>query len=74
MEGKIYTAYPMDADTVLQIAGKFTERMGQPVTLSQVVDKKLLAGFVVRIGFMRFDYSAGARLKEMMRHMLDESV
>jgi F0F1-type ATP synthase delta subunit len=74
MEGKIYTAYPMDADTVSQIAGKFTERMGQKVALTQVVDKRLLAGFVVRIGFLRFDYSAGAKLKEMMRHMLDESV
>jgi F0F1-type ATP synthase delta subunit len=73
MDGKIYTAYPMDADTVLKIAGKFTERMGSPVTLKQVVDKRLIAGFIVRIGFLRFDYSAGARLKEMMRRMLNES-
>jgi F0F1-type ATP synthase delta subunit len=74
MEGTIYTAYPMDEDTVLQIARKFTEKLGKPVTLKQVADKRIIAGFIVRIGFLRFDYSAGARLKEMMRHMLNESL
>jgi F0F1-type ATP synthase delta subunit len=73
MDGKIYTAYPMDDGTVLEIAAKFSEKLGKAVALAQVVDSRLLAGFVVRIGFLRFDYSAGARLKEMMRHMLNES-
>ena len=73
MDGKIYTAYPIADDDVHRIAKKFTEKMGEPVTLSQVVDNRLLAGFVVRIGFLRFDYSTGARLKVMMRHMLNES-
>jgi F0F1-type ATP synthase delta subunit len=73
MDGKIYTAYPIDDGDVRRIAEKFTEKMGEPVTLSQVVDRRVLAGFVVRIGFLRFDYSAGAKLKEMMRHMLNES-
>jgi F0F1-type ATP synthase delta subunit len=73
MDGKIYTAYPIADDDVRRIADKFTEKMGEPVILSQVVDNRLLAGFIVRIGFLRFDYSARARLKEMMRHMLNES-
>lgn len=73
MNGKITTAFPMDADTVLRIAEKFTERMEAPVTLKQEVDKALIAGFIVQIGFLRFDYSARARLKEMMRHMLNEA-
>jgi F0F1-type ATP synthase delta subunit len=73
MDGKIYTAYAMDADTVLKIAEKFEEKMGAPVNLKQEMDKSLIAGFVVQIGFMRFDYSSKARLKEMMRHMLEEA-
>jgi F0F1-type ATP synthase delta subunit len=73
MDGRIYTAYPMDSGAVAGIAGKFTDKMGTAVTLTQVVDRSLIAGFVVRIGFLRFDYSARARLKEMMRHMLNES-
>lgn len=73
MDGKITTAYPMDADTVLKIAEKFEDKMGAPVKLKQEVDKSLIAGFIVQIGFMRFDYTAKARLKEMMRHMLEEA-
>jgi F0F1-type ATP synthase delta subunit len=73
MEGTIYTAYPMDADTVLQIACKFTDKLGKPVTLKPVVDNRIIAGFIVRIGFLRYDYSVGARLKEM-RHMLNEQL
>lgn len=73
MNGKITTAFPMDADTVLQIAEKFTGRMETNVTLKQEVDKSLIAGFIVQIGFLRFDYSAKARLKEMMRHMQSEA-
>ncbi len=72
MEGKLYTAFPMDADTVKSIEAKFAERMEAPVTLKPEVDKSLLAGFIVQIGFLRFDYSARARLKEMMRHMQSE--
>lgn len=72
MEGSIYTAYALDAGEVAGIEAKFTERLGKPVKLKQVVDGRLLAGFVVRIGFLRFDYSVGARLKEMMRHMLSQ--
>jgi F-type H+-transporting ATPase subunit alpha len=72
MEGTIYTAYPMDDATVARIAAQFAEKLGRAVTLKQVVDKRILAGFIVRIGFLRFDYSVGARLKEMMRHMLNE--
>lgn len=72
MDGRIYSAYPMDADTVAKIAAKFTESLGKPVALKPYVDAKLIAGFVVQIGFLRFDYSAGARLKEMMTHMLNE--
>lgn len=72
MEGKLYSAYPLDAETVRGIEVKFTERMEAPVMLKAEVDKSLIAGFVVQIGFLRFDYSARARLKEMMRHMLAE--
>jgi len=72
VEGKLYSAYPMDAETVRGIESKFTARMEAPVTLKPEVDKSLIAGFVVQIGFLRFDYSARARLKEMMRHMLSE--
>jgi F0F1-type ATP synthase delta subunit len=73
MDGKIYTAYSLDPDTLKGIADKFTERMGSAVTLKQEVDSSLIAGFIVQIGFLRFDYSARARLKEMMRHMLGEA-
>jgi F-type H+-transporting ATPase subunit delta len=73
MDGKIYTAYPMDAEAVQGIADKFTERMGSPVRLKQELDASLIAGFIVQIGFLRFDYSARARLKEMTRHMLEDA-
>jgi F0F1-type ATP synthase delta subunit len=72
MEGSVYTAFPLSAEDMAGIEAKFTERLGKPVKLKQVVDGRLLAGFIVRIGFLRFDYSARARLKEMMRHMLSE--
>lgn len=72
MEGKLYTAYPLDAEAVRGIEQKFSARMEAPVMLKPEVDKSLIAGFVVQIGFLRFDYSARARVKEMMRHMLSE--
>lgn len=72
MEGKVYTAYPMDAQTVRGIESKFSERMEEPVTLKAELDRSLIAGFVVQIGFLRFDYSARTRLNEMTRHMLGE--
>ncbi len=72
MEGKILSAYPLDDFTVRGIEAKFTERLEEPVTLKQEIDQSLIAGFIVQIGFLRFDYSARARLKEMTRHMLSE--
>lgn len=72
MEGKILSAYPLDDTTVRGIEAKFTERLEEPVTLKQEIDQSLIAGFIVQIGFLRFDYSARARLKEMTRHMLSE--
>jgi F0F1-type ATP synthase delta subunit len=73
MDGKIYTAYPLDPESLKGIADKFSERMETSVTLKQEVDSSLISGFIVQIGFLRFDYSAKAKLKEMMRHMLDEA-
>lgn len=72
MEGKIISAYPLDDLAVRGIEAKFAERLEEPVTLKQETDKSLIAGFIVQIGFLRFDYSARARLKEMTRHMLSE--
>lgn len=70
MDGKIITAYPMDDDTLRQIESKFSERMGMPVKLTQVVDSTLKAGFTVTIGYHCFDHSAGAMLGDMKRHLL----
>lgn len=70
MDGKIVSAYPLDEETVQKIAEKFTVRMSAPVKLKQELDPSVVAGFIVTIGYHRFDYSAKARLKEMMRHML----
>lgn len=70
MDGKIQTAYPMDDATLRAIEDKFSQRMGAPVRLTQIVDPTLKAGFVVTIGFRRFDHSAGAMLKDMKRHLL----
>ncbi len=69
MTGRLFSAYAMDENTVAQIAAKFTEHMGEPVELTPVVDPALVAGFVVQIGFLRFDHSAKAALKEMTRHL-----
>jgi F-type H+-transporting ATPase subunit delta len=71
MDGKIVSAYPLDEATVKTIAEKFSARMGAPVVLKQEVDPSIVAGFIVTIGYHRFDFSAKARLKEMMRHMLN---
>ncbi len=73
MDGKLSTAFAMDEQTVAQIAEKFTERMGTQIHLRQEVDPSIIAGFVVQIGFLRFDYSARARLKELTSHMLSEA-
>jgi F0F1-type ATP synthase delta subunit len=73
MEGKLYTAYPMDGETVAGIEKQFTEKLETPVSLKMEVDNSLIAGFVVQVGFLRFDYSARARLREMMNHMLGDA-
>ena len=70
MDGKIMTAYPMDDDTLRQMESKFSERMGAPVKLTQIVDPTIKAGFVVTIGYHRFDHSVGAMLNDMKRHLL----
>lgn len=71
MDGKIVSAYALDEAAVRTITEKFTIRMGTPVVLQQEVDPSIVAGFIVTIGYHRFDFSAKARLKEMMRHMLN---
>lgn len=73
MDGRIFSAWPMDPESVGRIAEKFSERMEAPVTLTQEVDPSLIAGFIVQIGFLRFDYSARARILELKRHMRDDS-
>jgi F0F1-type ATP synthase delta subunit len=73
MDGRIISAYPLQEDVVLRIAEKFANRMGIPVHLKQEIDSSVCAGFIVTIGYHRYDYSAKAKLKELMQHMLNNN-
>ena len=49
MKGELYTAKPLDASTLSRIEQRFTQTVGEPVTLEMIVQPKLLGGIRIML-------------------------
>lgn len=70
MEGKLISAHPVDDETLHRIEERFSRYFGQPVHLQVELDRALIAGFVVTINHLRFDYSVRTKLGAMKKYLL----
>ncbi|MDD4796678.1 MAG: F0F1 ATP synthase subunit delta [Eubacteriales bacterium] len=72
MEGKLIAAHPVDDETLRRVEERFTRYFGQSVTLQVELDRALMAGFVVTVNHLRFDYSVRAKLSAMKKYLLTQ--
>lgn len=72
LEGKLICAHPVDDATREMVQARFTRYFGQDVRLAVELDRALLAGFVVTVNHLRFDYSVRNRLGEMRKFLLSQ--
>ncbi|HAH26007.1 MAG TPA: ATP synthase F1 subunit delta [Prolixibacteraceae bacterium] len=64
------TAKPMDQALVEQIRKSLETELGGKVELSQVIDKELIGGFVLRVDDSQYDASISAQLKKIKDKLL----
>ncbi len=63
MEGLLISAYKLSEDRVKEIAERFSDEIGEEITLKQEIDRSLIGGFIVSIRHHRYDYSIKTKLK-----------
>lgn len=64
------TAKPMDEALVEQIRKSLERELGGKVELSQMIDKELIGGFVLRVDDNQYDASISAQLKKIKDKLL----
>jgi len=64
------TAVPMDDALVEQIRQSLESEFGGKVELSQMIDKELIGGFVLRMDDSQYDASIAAQLKRIKERLL----
>ena len=64
------TATPLDDDIVEQIRQSLESEFGGKVELSQMIDKELIGGFVLRVDDNQYDASIATQLKKIKEKLL----
>ncbi|MDD3244093.1 MAG: F0F1 ATP synthase subunit delta [Eubacteriales bacterium] len=70
MEGRLISAHPIDEEVLHRIEERFSRYFGKQVSLTPELDRALIAGFVVTVNHLRFDYSVRTKLSEMKKFLL----
>lgn len=63
----VTTAVPLTADLKTKVLSKVKELTGKEATIENIVDEKILGGFVLRIGDLRYDASISSQLESLRR-------
>ena len=65
MKGELYTAKPLDASTLSRIEQRFTQTVGEPVTLEMIVQPKLLGGIRIMLDGQLYDDTIAGQLASL---------
>ncbi len=74
MEVELRTARPVAAPLLAEITERLQEVFAREPVISQVEDRDLIAGLVVRIGDTVYDGSVATRLRQAKQAMIQKSV
>jgi F-type H+-transporting ATPase subunit delta len=69
-EGLIYSAFPLTKQQIEDLQTVMSDHLKQPVTLSAVIDAKILGGFRIDIGDKVFDASVLNQLASLKQMLL----
>jgi F-type H+-transporting ATPase subunit delta len=70
IQGIVNTAFPLTPEEMTRLEGCMTGLLGAPVTLTERVDKALLAGISVEIAGRVMDNSLKGRLALVQRELM----
>ncbi len=69
VEAQAVTAVPMDEEEKLKLQNKLSEKLGKKVLLSNILDKNILGGVLVRIEDRVIDSSVKGRLEDIYKNL-----
>ncbi|KNF09717.1 ATP synthase subunit delta [Gottschalkia purinilytica] len=69
VEAKAITAIPMDDKEVITLQNKLSSQLGKKVILSNIVDKSIVGGVLVKLGNKVIDGSIKGRLEQIQRDL-----
>ena len=65
MKGELYTAKPLDASTLSRIEQRFSQTVGEPVTLEMIVQPQLLGGIRIMLDGQLYDDTIAGQLASL---------
>ncbi len=71
---ELITATPMDKNVEKRMLEKLEDATGQTVNFVANVDKDIVGGYILKWGTYRIDASVVARLRQMRKKLVEESV
>jgi F-type H+-transporting ATPase subunit delta len=66
---RVTSAQPLDARAVQELERTLRHLLGQEIRVELAVDAKLLAGFVVQVGSVRYDSSLDGQLRRLREQL-----
>ena len=64
---KVTTAFPITADLESKVLAKIATISDKKITIENIVDPKIIGGFILRIGDKQYNASVANRLQELKR-------
>jgi len=64
---KVTTAFPITADLESKVLAKLATISDKKITIENIVDPKIIGGFILRIGDKQYNASVANRLQELKR-------
>lgn len=69
-EGLLYSAFPLEEETIKKIEETFSKKIGKTVHLKMMEDPKLLAGMKIFIQDTMYDYSLDSKIEAVKEKLL----
>jgi F-type H+-transporting ATPase subunit delta len=69
MELEVGTPMPLSPEQRNSLARRFSERLGKPLTVKNIVDDGIIGGMIVKVGDIMIDASVRGALKSLMQKL-----
>ncbi len=69
LEFEVKTSIPLTPDEKNNLAHRFSEKIGKPVTIRNIVDPTIIGGLIIKAGDMMVDASIDTKLKRLINQL-----